>query len=538
MASPPGSEASLQSLPLDIFTEHLVAYLSYSSVLNLSATSKSLHSNISTPLVWQAFLRHRHYLDITQSKRLGALPLRLRAAIGCRAEIGWENHTFKAQSLFTQRWQRKCLPRLEISSEFIAVGVGADMQIHWIQNVGMFEKVQEKQWMVYNLGTHGQQDVTEIIPVPGAPTEFIIGQAHGLIRHIDFSMEDTTYTVKRVFQHPRAIIRSLSMTKECMVALSSTSSNDHQISFYPLNKPEDTETPEESEVSPIHTESPPLHEQWIPGPLATEDIVQPDFITPYPTRPWNALFLSPTILALGSTSPDALCIYDFLPDSTHPLQKSRQLYSHPAKLSGLTELAQPFKTSIYAMHQYAPSLLLTGWYHGPANIHDLRLSSQYPVLAMNDPIDDGAAYSVSTDGGNRILVGGANHGLVKVFDVRMPSRGWSIYLGRERSPIYAVKGEHSRIFAATEGTVWECDLSYRHKPRSYESGNWRSEGRSARLWGWGSRTPGRGGTRWGRSSMEEEAGGGQVRLHYGRENLYREDGSEIGKASTTGVALQ
>src|SRR5271163_37980 len=86
MPSPPGSEASLQSLPLDIFTEHLLAYLSYSSVLNLSATSKSLHSNISTPLVWQAFLRHRQYLDITQSKRLGALPLRLRAAIGCRAE--------------------------------------------------------------------------------------------------------------------------------------------------------------------------------------------------------------------------------------------------------------------------------------------------------------------------------------------------------------------------------------------------------------------------------------------------------------------
>src|SRR5277367_1427943 len=190
MSSPPELEASLQSLPLDIFTEHLLAYLSYSSVLNLSATSKSLHSNISTTLVWQAFLRHQQYLDITQSKRLSALPFRLRASIASRAELGWENHTFKAQSLFTQRWQRKCLPRLEISSEFIAVGVGADMQIHWIQNIGMFEKVQEKQWMVYHMGTHGQQDVTEIIPVPGAPTEFIIGQAHGLIRHIDFSMED------------------------------------------------------------------------------------------------------------------------------------------------------------------------------------------------------------------------------------------------------------------------------------------------------------------------------------------------------------
>jgi hypothetical protein len=36
---------------------------------------------------------------------------------------------------------------------------------------------------------------------------------------------------------------------------------------------------------------------------------------------------------------------------------------------------------------------------------------------------------------------------------------------------------------------------------------------------------------------EEETGGGQVRLHYGKEKLYREDGSEIGKAMITGVAL-
>ena len=533
MRSSPVSEASLQALPLDIFTEHLLAYLPYSSVLNLSATSKSLRSNVSTPIIWQAFLRHQQYLDVTQSKRLGALPLRLRAAVSSRAEIGWENHTFKAQSLFSQRWQRKCLPRLEISPDFIAVGVGADMQIHWIQNVSMFEKAQEKQWMVYHLGMHGQQDVTEIVPLPGSPTEFIVGQAHGLIRHIEFSMEDTTYTTKRVFQHPRAIIRSLSMTKECMVALSSISSNTHQISFYPLKESENSELSDESEISPIHTESPPLQEQWISPPSQ----VDPDFTTSYPTRPWNALFLSPTVLALGSTSPDALCIYDFLPDNTHPLQKSRQLFSHPAKLSGLTELAEPFKTSIYAMHQYAPSLLLTGWYHGPANIHDLRLSGQYPILAMNDPLDDGPAYSVSTDGGHRIIVGGANHGLVKVFDVRMPSKGWSIYLGRERSPLYAIKGEHSRIFAATEGTVWECDLCYRHKPRTYESGNWRSEGRNARQWGWGGRAPGRGFSRWGRLRTEEESGGGQVRLHYGRENLYREDGSEIGKASTTGLAF-
>lgn len=261
----PSPSASLQNLPLDIFTENLVSYLSYSSLLNLSSTSKSLHTNLTSPLIWQALLRHKKYVDITQSKRLSVLPLRLRAAVSGRADVGWENHTFKAQSLFPQRWQRKCLPRLEISSEFIAVGVGADIQIHWIANVGIFDKAQETRWMVYRLGKQGSEDITEIIPIRESRTEFIIGQAQGLIRHLEFNMEDATFTVKRVFQHPRAIVRSLSMTGEYLVALSSTSSNTHQISFYPLKKSEDIDVLSDTEVSPIHTESPPLQESWLPS---------------------------------------------------------------------------------------------------------------------------------------------------------------------------------------------------------------------------------------------------------------------------------
>jgi hypothetical protein len=525
------SAAALQSLPFDIFQDNILPYLSYADLVYLASTSKSLHSNLSTSTTWQAFLRHQRYVDITQSKYLSSLPLRLRAAIGHRADIGWEKHMFKAQSIFPQRWQRKCLPRLEIDPEFIAVGVGADMHIQWIQNASMFVKQQPTPWMVYNLGSHGSQDITDIVPLAGTPTEFIIGQAHGSIRHLEFNKETTEFTIKRVFQHPTAIIRSLSMTPEYLVALSSTSSTTHKISFYPLKSPED-ETHDGGSlspvVSPIHIESPTMNEPWFP---LDHPIIPPFITADHPTRPWNALFLSPTQLAIGSTSPSALGIYDFCPDTSEPLKLSRQLFSHPAKLSGLTDAAPYSKTSIYAMHQYAPNLLLTGWYHGPANIHDLRLPDSYPILSLNDPLDDGAAYSLSTDGGNRILVGGANHALVKIFDVRMPDRGWSIYLGRERSPVYAIQGEHSRIFAATEGTVWECDLGYKHKPRSYEDGNWRNRALPT------GRTRGRRGWRmgwWGRE-WEEEKSEGQVRLHYGEAKLYREDGSEVGKASTTGV---
>lgn len=513
--SPSNSSATLQSLPLDIFTEHLLSYLSYSSLVNLGSASKSLHANLSPPIIWQAFLRHKHYVDITQLKRLSLLPARLRASISCRADVGWEKHTFKSTSLFTQRWQQKCLPRLEITPDFIAVGVGADMQISWIRNAKWFAKDQDMKWMVYNLGKRGVQDITEIIPIPGVPTEFIVGQANGFIRHIKFSTEECKFSVERVFQHPWAIIRSLSITEQCLVALSSTSSNTHQISFYPLKRQDDGSS--DAEICPIHTESPSRTEPWV----STEPVVQPDFTTSHPIRPWQGLFLSSSLLALGSTTPEALSIYDFCPNTSHPLQNPRELLSYAAKMSG-ADISLPTKTSVYAMHHYAPSLLLTGWYHGPANLHDLRLSTKYPIIAMDDPFDDSAAYSVSTDGAHRILVGGANYGMVKIFDVRMPSEGWSMYLGRERSPVYAVKGEHSRIFASTEGTVWECDLGFKHKPRRYDDeGNWR-----ARM--------GKGG--W--FSRGEEYYGAQVRPHPMKTKLFREDGSEIGKVKTRGVALR
>jgi hypothetical protein len=523
-------KASLETLPLDIFTEHLLAHLSHSSLLNLSSASKSLHTTLTQNTIWTAFLRHKKYVDITQKKALSVLPLRVRVALSSRAEQGWQNHTFKTTCLFRQRWQRTCLPRLEISTEFIVVGVGADLQIHWIRDVGMFEKQtrqqqQQVQWSVYHLGQHGSEDVTEIIAMPGAPTEFIVGQAHGLIRHLQVSKQDSSFVVKRVFQHPRAIIRSLAATERYLVALASTASNAHRITFYPLSDQDG----DDKEVCPLHTDLSPIEESLLPN----ENVVQPDFMTSHPTRPWQALFLSPTVLALGSTSPEALSIYNFDPHCEHPLTKSRQLYSNPAQLQGLRDIPPPSKTSIYAIHQHAPSLLLTGWYHGPANLHDLRLSTAYPVLSLNDPMDEGAAYSVTTDGAHRVLVGGDRHGLVKVFDLRSPHHGFSIYLGRERSPVFSVKAEHSRIFAATEGTVWECDMAFKHKPRTYENDNWRST-----MGGGRGRWYGR--ARWGGASggrREEESGNGQVRLHYGKQTLFREDGSEIGKSSSAGVAL-
>jgi hypothetical protein len=490
--------ASLQTLPVDVFQDTLLSYLTFTDVCNLGATSKSLHSTISTQGTWTAFLRWKNYHDITQGKSLSALPVRLRAAIGRRADLGWENRTFKSNNLFPQRWQRTCLPRLEISQDFIVVGIGSDLHVHWIPEGSLFRSGRQGgqvPWTVYNLGQEGKADITEIISVPGKETEFIVGQAHGLIRHLAFSKKEGTFEVKKVFEHPTAVIRCLAKTDEYLVALSSTAARVHLISFYPLTQSESEETPINSE-STVTNEEDPSH-------------VTAVYTTPYFTRPWQSTFMDSTTLAVGSMDPNPLSIATVLPSSSNLLTVSRQLCSYNScPVLPVEYSINPNRTSVEALFKYSPHVLLSGWWHGPANLHDLRLPSPFPVTSFNDPMDETAAYSLSTDGAHRILVGASNHAIVKIFDVRFPRGGWSVYLGRDRSPVYALRGEHSRFYAATEGMLWECDFSHRWK-----------EQRSG--WGWGRRREGGG-------------PGGHVRVHFGEEKdkLFREDGSKIGRAES------
>ena len=148
---------------------------------------------------------------------------------------------------------------------------------------------------------------------------------------------------------------------------------------------------------------------------------------------------------------------------------------------------------VYAISAFlpgaSPDIVATGWYDGKVRVHDLRLppasaestSSPSPsslpgspvlksVLTLSDPWRSfDAIYSLSARGvpsasGNHshhyITAGSAQHSVVAVWDVRSPRCGWSVYApGGDRSPVYALVTEGSRIWGTTQSRGFMLDFA-------------------------------------------------------------------------------
>jgi len=98
-------------------------------------------------------------------------------------------------------------------------------------------------------------------------------------------------------------------------------------------------------------------------------------------------------------------------------------------------------------------------------------SDSNEVLRLSDPWSDDPSYSVSSGGplGNYIAVGSARNSAIRIFDIRSVSVGGSVGVGGsskskgrstggitafgpkgDRSPIYGLNLENSRVWAVTE----------------------------------------------------------------------------------------
>lgn len=132
----------------------------------------------------------------------------------------------------------------------------------------------------------------------------------------------------------------------------------------------------------------------------------------------------------------------------------------------------------------SPQILVSGWYDGQVRCYDLRSSSRFasdpttpttpntpvtphspaplrPVLRLDDPWSYEPIYSVSCGGGSASYIAGgsARHSVVSFWDVRIPSAGWSVHAPHnDRSPVYQVILESSRLFAATESRPFVYDF--------------------------------------------------------------------------------
>ena len=189
------------------------------------------------------------------------------------------------------------------------------------------------------------------------------------------------------------------------------------------------------------------------------------------TRAWTC-HLSTNHATFGLTSKAPLIVHTIQPSG---------LSKQPAYALDPTSLDTHSKSAVFGVCGAPPSaawgsdqVLVSGWYNGSVNVHDLRASIRLrdfsspsptahllPVLTFVEPSAD-PIYCVATGGGssNHIAAGLARHGMVAFWDIRgRRSAGWSVYAPvNDPSPVYSVILESSRLFGATQARPFVYDF--------------------------------------------------------------------------------
>ncbi|KAG7088316.1 hypothetical protein E1B28_012326 [Marasmius oreades] len=189
-------------------------------------------------------------------------------------------------------------------------------------------------------------------------------------------------------------------------------------------------------------------------------------------RSWSSFLSmnSPSpFVALGASSGTPLIVHSILqgglsPSPTAILGVKRNNFT-PSAVYGISRapLSSPWGAS--------PQIVVSGWFDGIVRCYDLRSSSREsrvgtpstlaPVMSLHDPWSYDPIYSVSSGGGtaSHVAAGSARHSVVSFWDIRSPRSGWSVYApGNDRSPVYSIVLESSRLFGVTERRPFVYDF--------------------------------------------------------------------------------
>lgn len=189
------------------------------------------------------------------------------------------------------------------------------------------------------------------------------------------------------------------------------------------------------------------------------------------TRAWTC-HLTTNHATFGLTSKAPLIVHTIQPSG---------ISNQPAYVLDPTSQDTHSKSAVFGVCGTPPSaawgsdqVLVSGWYNGSVNIHDLRASTRLrdystpsstphllPMLTFVEPSAD-PIYCVATGGGSssHLAAGLARHGMVAFWDIRgRRSAGWSVYApGNDPSPVYSVILESSRLFGVTQARPFIYDF--------------------------------------------------------------------------------
>jgi len=220
------------------------------------------------------------------------------------------------------------------------------------------------------------------------------------------------------------------------------------------------------------------------GSAVISNVSNPETPSPHAielqTRGWSTYLSTNSRVpyaAFGTSSIIPLCIYNI--NNSH-------LSSIPSAILGQKDILRTNSrpTAVYGICGTPPSahwgsdqVVVSGWYDGVVRVHDLRSSLRaietpetfpssspaplLPVMTFHDPWSYEPIYTVASGGGssNHIAAGSARHSVVSFWDVRYPTRGWSVHApGNDPSPVYSIILESSRLFGATQSRPFVYDF--------------------------------------------------------------------------------
>lgn len=498
----------LESLPDEVLRQ-IFRHCDLPTLLQLSATNRALHEVIT--LFLPSCTRSRYNYDPQTLRHLGfhtRAPVAQRALWAERTTRRWREWDGRGAVIggANREW-RRCLPTLKIWDIEDGVGAvlvakGRELECWITRQDGTVEiaqavvrppkRAQSRQ--VPALEGAAQQDVTALAVGP-QPGEIIVSRVSGVVQRLrlvehaapgyPFVLEEVArYTLgssKSASESPKTGVHAIHARANLLVA--AITSRQQPLSHVGADLPvvNDPRGPIASLALTLKqrsaAQSHNVSIQSISSPWQSAKTI------PFPTKPWS-VHLSPfrSWLAVGHSGTAPLSVFQL--DSTGaPIAVPSQI-AHTSRSTSVYGLTTPSPHS--SLFSNPEQTLIAAFYDATTRVYDLRVPSfgspsdwdahasdarpPNEVVRLVDPWSDDPCYSVGIGGamGSYVAVGSARNAAVRLFDIRSPARPSGITAfapGRDRSPIYALEMEGSRVWGCTENRGFVLDFEAFEAPR-------------------------------------------------------------------------
>lgn len=436
------------SLPVDVILI-VLEDLELNDLISLCCTCKFLY-DVVNEFGWLVYLRRNERQSFTlHSARKHWSPL-AQVKYNTLADRGWSYSKFIARPL-SRAWSANLQPVLAVSSSRVLVAAGEIVYSYAIHNPfteGHGTRITYDGSYAFTLGPRiPGRDITSMVFIDdGGENRIVnIGFDDGYVERFDLPSHDSSNWRQRIYLkrvpdkalhfHERDAVESISYSRNSFLSLSSWGS----VALTDLSSPSATTTT-------LHL-----------GIRSWSSHLCMGASTPY------------AVFGITCTaSPAPLFLHYILPSGLSPTA-SLVLDSPHQRPSAVYGITKPPPCS-----PFGPSdqIVVSGWYDGAVRVHDLRTPEQAtsatsgpaslkPVLTLRDPWSPEPVYCVSCGGGSASFVaaGTARYSVVAFWDVRQPTKGWSVHApGNDPSPVYSLVLESSRLFGATQSRSFVYDF--------------------------------------------------------------------------------